>query len=130
MVLGNTRGYARTAAAKELGERRKSFNFLSAGSGFQLRLADKITAFAGSMNFVYIHAVLFVVRMVSLETNPWPTLTIATCAPTVAGSREVLGWTVTEQVWAHLKALHGAVRELAAIALAPILVHGPVTHVI
>jgi hypothetical protein len=29
------------------------------GSDFQLRLADRITTFAGSMNFVYIHAVLF-----------------------------------------------------------------------
>jgi hypothetical protein len=42
---------------------------------FQLRLADGITAFAGSMNFVWIHAVLFAVWMVVLEKNPWPTLT-------------------------------------------------------
>ena len=27
----------------------------------QLRIADKITAFAGSMNFVYLHIVLFAV---------------------------------------------------------------------
>jgi uncharacterized membrane protein len=40
-----------------------------------LRIADKITAFAGSMNFVYIHAV-FAVWMVFLESNPWPTLTL------------------------------------------------------
>jgi len=42
----------------------------------QLRLADRITAFAGSMNFVWIHAVLFAVWMVVLEQNPWPTLTL------------------------------------------------------
>jgi uncharacterized membrane protein len=43
---------------------------------FQLRLADAITAFAGSMNFVWIHAVLFALWMVVLEKNPWPTLTL------------------------------------------------------
>lgn len=43
---------------------------------FQLRLADGITAFAGSMNFVWIHAALFAVWMVVLEKNPWPTLTL------------------------------------------------------
>jgi uncharacterized membrane protein len=43
---------------------------------FQLRLADRITAFAGSMNFVWLHAVLFAVWMVFAEKNPWPTLTL------------------------------------------------------
>jgi uncharacterized membrane protein len=42
----------------------------------QLRLADRITAFAGSMNFVWIHAALFAVWMLVLEPNPWPTLTL------------------------------------------------------
>ncbi len=42
----------------------------------QLRIADWITAFAGSMKFVYIHAVLFVVWMVFIESNPWPKLTL------------------------------------------------------
>jgi uncharacterized membrane protein len=42
----------------------------------QLRIADAITAFAGSMRFVYIHAVLFVVWMLFIEKNPWPTLTL------------------------------------------------------
>jgi uncharacterized membrane protein len=46
------------------------------GAKFQLRLADGITAFAGSMNFVWIHAVLFAVWMVVLEKTPWPTLTL------------------------------------------------------
>ena len=43
---------------------------------FQLRLADRITAFAGSMNFVWLHAVVFAVWMVFVEKNPWPTLTL------------------------------------------------------
>jgi uncharacterized membrane protein len=45
-------------------------------ANFQLRLADRITAFAGSMNFVWIHAALFAVWMLVLEKNPWPTLTL------------------------------------------------------
>ena len=43
----------------------------------QLRLADRITSFAGSMNFVWLHAGLFAVWMVLVERNPWPTLTLA-----------------------------------------------------
>src|SRR4051812_28177985 len=42
----------------------------------QLRVADAITAFAGSMKFVYVHVLLFVVWMLFIETNPWPTLTL------------------------------------------------------
>jgi uncharacterized membrane protein len=42
----------------------------------QLRIADNITAFAGSMRFVYIHALLFAVWMLVLERSPWPTLTL------------------------------------------------------
>jgi uncharacterized membrane protein len=42
----------------------------------QLRIADAITAFAGSMMFVYLHAVAFAVWMVLVEPNPWPKLTL------------------------------------------------------
>src|SRR5579863_1618095 len=42
----------------------------------QLRIADWITGFAGSMNFVYIHIVLFTVWMLFIEHKPWPTLTL------------------------------------------------------
>jgi uncharacterized membrane protein len=45
-------------------------------ANFQLRIADAITAFAGSMRFVYIHAVLFAVWMLFIESNPWPKLTL------------------------------------------------------
>ena len=45
-------------------------------SDIQLRIADRITAFAGSMNFVYLHAVLFTVWMLVIEGKPWPTLTL------------------------------------------------------
>jgi uncharacterized membrane protein len=42
----------------------------------QLRIADAITAFAGSMKFVYLHVVLFAVWMLVFEKSPWPTLTL------------------------------------------------------
>ena len=45
-------------------------------ASFQLKVADQITAFAGSMSFVFIHAALFAVWMLFLERSPWPTLTL------------------------------------------------------
>jgi uncharacterized membrane protein len=42
----------------------------------QLRIADQITAFAGSMQFVYLHVFLFAVWMLVIEDSPWPTLTL------------------------------------------------------
>ncbi|WP_433565336.1 DUF1003 domain-containing protein [Nocardia sp. CA-151230] len=45
-------------------------------ASFQLRVADWITKFAGSMPFVYIHAIGFAVWMIFLEKSPWPTLTL------------------------------------------------------
>jgi uncharacterized membrane protein len=42
----------------------------------QLRVADAITAFAGSMPFVYLHAVVFATWMIFVEPSPWPTLTL------------------------------------------------------
>jgi uncharacterized membrane protein len=43
---------------------------------FHLRLADRITAFAGSMNFVLIHVITFTVWIGLLETYPWPILAL------------------------------------------------------
>jgi len=45
-------------------------------ANLQLRIADRITAFAGSMTFVYVHAVLFTAWMLAVEHNPWPKLTL------------------------------------------------------
>ncbi|MDQ6874924.1 MAG: DUF1003 domain-containing protein [Actinomycetota bacterium] len=42
----------------------------------QLRIADAITSFAGSMPFVYLHAVVFAVWMLFIESDPWPKLTL------------------------------------------------------
>jgi len=45
-------------------------------ASIQLRIADAITAFAGSMWFVYLHILLFAVWMLVFEMSPWPTLTL------------------------------------------------------
>ena len=50
--------------------------FNKRANDFQLRIADQITRFAGSMGFVYLHIVLFSVSMVAVERIPWPTLTL------------------------------------------------------
>jgi uncharacterized membrane protein len=42
----------------------------------QLRVADAITSFAGSMKFVYVHVVIFAAWMLWFEASPWPTLTL------------------------------------------------------
>jgi len=46
------------------------------GADVQLRVADRITAFAGSMGFVYVHAVVFAAWMLFFEHRPWPILTL------------------------------------------------------
>ncbi len=42
----------------------------------QLRVADAITSFAGSMTFVYAHIVAFALWMLFVEKSPWQTLTL------------------------------------------------------
>ncbi len=46
------------------------------GQSGQSRVADAITKFAGSMPFVYIHAVAFALWMTLVEGDPWPKLTL------------------------------------------------------
>jgi uncharacterized membrane protein len=42
----------------------------------QVRVADLITRFAGSMPFVYVHVAAFAGWMLLVEGSPWPTLTL------------------------------------------------------
>ena len=42
----------------------------------QNRIADRLTRYAGSMHFVYLHIALFAIRMILIEESPWPTLTL------------------------------------------------------
>ena len=50
--------------------------FAKRQADIQLRIADKITGFAGSMQFVYLHALVFAAWMLFIEKSPWPTLTL------------------------------------------------------
>src|SRR3954471_19092109 len=50
--------------------------FAKRQADIQLRVADKITSFAGSMQFVYLHALVFAAWMLFIEKSPWPTLTL------------------------------------------------------
>jgi uncharacterized membrane protein len=45
-------------------------------ANIQNRIADRITSYAGSMHFVYLHIALFAVWMTLIESKPWPTLTL------------------------------------------------------
>jgi uncharacterized membrane protein len=40
------------------------------------RIADRITGYAGSIRFVYLHIALFAAWMIAIEESPWPTLTL------------------------------------------------------
>jgi uncharacterized membrane protein len=49
---------------------------LARAENLQLRIADAITRFAGSMAFVYLHILVFAAWMLVVEKSPWPTLTL------------------------------------------------------
>jgi uncharacterized membrane protein len=72
----------------------------------QLRIADAITAFAGSMPFVYVHVVLFVVWMLLIERNPWPTLTLVVSLEAIFLSTFVMIGQNRQAVFQQVKADH------------------------
>ena len=72
----------------------------------QAHLADAITRFAGSMNFVYIHAVAFAVWMVFVEGNPWPTLTLVVSLEAIFLSTFVMIGQNRQSAFAQAKADH------------------------
>ena len=80
-------------------------------SDVQLRVADAITAFAGSMPFVYVHAVVFAVWMVFLESNPWPTLTLVVSLEAIFLSAFVMIGQNRQSEFQHAKADHDFVEE-------------------
>ncbi|MBM0124596.1 DUF1003 domain-containing protein [Pimelobacter simplex] len=67
------RGHHSTGVARHPGIERY---FQRRAEDWQARMADAITAFAGSMPFVWIHTVVFVLWMLAAERSPWPTLTL------------------------------------------------------
>jgi uncharacterized membrane protein len=77
----------------------------------QLRMADAITAFAGSMTFVYIHVVIFAVWMVALEPSPWPTLTLVVSLEAIFLSAFVMVGQNRQSAYQQAKATHDFVEQ-------------------
>jgi uncharacterized membrane protein len=77
----------------------------------QLRVADAITAFAGSMTFVYIHVVIFAVWMVALEPSPWPTLTLVVSLEAIFLSAFVMVGQNRQAAYQQAKATHDFVEQ-------------------
>jgi uncharacterized membrane protein len=77
----------------------------------QLRVADAITAFAGSMTFVYIHVVIFAVWMVAFEPSPWPTLTLVVSLEAIFLSAFVMVGQNRQAAYQQAKATHDFVEQ-------------------
>ena len=80
-------------------------------SDIQLRIADAITTFAGSMPFVYVHATVFAVWMLFLESSPWPTLTLVVSLEAIFLSAFVMIGQNRQAEFQHAKADHDFVEE-------------------
>jgi len=72
----------------------------------QLRIADAITAFAGSMQFVYLHALFFAIWMIWFEKSPWPTLTLSVSLEAIFLSTFVMIGQNRQAAFAQAKANH------------------------
>ncbi len=75
-------------------------------ANLQLRIADMITAFAGSMRFVYIHAVGFALWMLLVESDPWPKLTLIVSLEAIFLSTFVMIGQNRQSAFAQAKADH------------------------
>jgi uncharacterized membrane protein len=75
-------------------------------ASIQLRVADAITSFAGSMNFVYLHVALFAVWMLVFEQSPWPTLTLIVSLEAIFLSTFVMIGQNRQAVFQQVKADH------------------------
>lgn len=75
-------------------------------SDIQLRVADWVTGFAGSMPFVYVHVVGFVAWMLLVENSPWPTLTLAVSLEAIFLSTFVMIGQNRQAAFAQAKADH------------------------
>ena len=77
----------------------------------QLRVADAITKFAGSMMFVYVHIAIFGVWMLLVEKNPWPTLTLVVSLEAIFLSTFVMIGQNRQAAFAQAKADHDFVSQ-------------------
>ena len=80
-------------------------------SDLQLRIADRITTFAGSMAFVYLHAVGFALWMIFVESDPWPKLTLIVSLEAIFLSTFVLIGQNRQAAFQQAKADHDFVEE-------------------
>ncbi len=86
-------------------------------SDLQLRVADAITRFAGSMWFVYIHVALFAVWMLYLEADPWPKLTLVVSLEAIFLSTFVMIGQNRQAEFAQRKADHDFLEQEAELHL-------------
>jgi uncharacterized membrane protein len=84
---------------------------------FELRLADRITAFAGSMKFVYLHALAFALWMLVVERSPWPTLTLAVSLEAIFLTSFVMIGQNRQATFQQAKADHDFVEEVQELKL-------------
>jgi len=77
----------------------------------QLRVADVITKFAGSMLFVYLHVLAFAIWMLVLERSPWPTLTLVVSLEAIFLSTFVMIGQNRQAAFQQLKADHDFVAQ-------------------
>jgi uncharacterized membrane protein len=80
-------------------------------SDVQLRIADAITAFAGSMRFVYLHALLFAFWMLFIEGDPWPKLTLIVSLEAIFLSTFVMIGQNRQSAFQQVKAEHDFVAQ-------------------
>ncbi|WP_406181054.1 DUF1003 domain-containing protein [Streptomyces canus] len=83
----------------------------SRAENVQLRIADAITEFAGSMPFVYLHAVAFAVWMLLVEGSPWPTLTLVVSLEAIFLSTFVMIGQNRQAAFQQIKADHDFVEQ-------------------
>ncbi|MDX6372970.1 MAG: hypothetical protein QOD98_1958 [Nocardioidaceae bacterium] len=77
----------------------------------QLRVADAITKFAGSMQFVYLHVLAFALWMLFAEGSPWPTLTLVVSLEAIFLSTFVMIGQNRQAIFQQLKADHDFVAQ-------------------
>jgi uncharacterized membrane protein len=80
-------------------------------ASIQLRVADAITSFAGSMMFVYVHIVIFAVWMIIFEKFPWPSLTLVVSLEAIFLSTFVMIGQNRQASFAQAKADHDFVSQ-------------------
>jgi uncharacterized membrane protein len=80
-------------------------------ASLQLRVADAITAFAGSMTFVYLHVAVFAVWMLTVEASPWPTLTLVVSLEAIFLSTFVMIGQNRQAAYQQAKANHDFVEQ-------------------